>query len=396
MKKLFGLATIFTVIFFVFSSAAPVRGEAGSVNPAAQKVLVGKFQSRGLLVKNPEATPGKPAPALILIPGSGEFGPEEMMPLQVPPHGTDGRPLLSIFAQQFQKSGFHTLQVGKPGIDYFQSWEKFQSNYYDEKMWKSLHWNDLIANVEAALEILKNDPAVDSNKIYLLGHSEGTIVASDVAAKHPEIAGVILLGYAGENIASTLQWQVIDRQIEMVIKADIDANKDGNINQLEAKSWPETALFPPAFLKNQKWDWQAKPVVSIEEISKLWKSDLDLQKVADINFWIQRFSFWKEFATRFDAKETTASIHGDVYVFTGEFDINTPPQWSQALAKTCVSAHKNCHVEIIPNVTHKFDPLNKVPIGPKQNVVLDQGFNPTDPNFLLKLESLASQLKGQD
>lgn len=336
------------------------------------------------------------APAIILIPGSGEFGPEEMMPKSYPLKGTDGYPLLSLYAGAFQKAGFHTLQLGKPGVEFFKDWETVieYQNFYDKGLWTQLRWSDLISNVEEAIKFLHQDPAVDANQIFLLGHSEGTVVASDVAAKNPEISGVILLGYAGESIVSTLHWQVFTRQMEQVISSDIDANHDGFVIEMEARLWPAEALFPPTFLQeNQSWDWKQNSKVSLEEINKMMLADPILQEATDIKIWIKRFPFWIDFASRNNIKETTASIRGSVHVFTGEFDVNTPPEWSMNLKNICDIKSKLCFVEIVSGLTHKFTPVSVTFAGSHFNKVLDQGLNPVDQSFLDRLTSFAGTLK---
>lgn len=159
---------------------------------AAENLKLGKYASRAIWTKTSNVNEMQKAPAIILIPGSGEFGPEEMMPKSYPLKGTDGYPLLSLYAGAFQKSGFHTLQLGKPGVEFFKDWETVieYQNFYDKELWARLRWSDLTSNVEEAIRFLRQDPNVDSNQIFLLGHSEGTVVASDVAAKNPEISGV--------------------------------------------------------------------------------------------------------------------------------------------------------------------------------------------------------------
>ena len=366
-----------------------------SMLASAEQLKIGKFNSRAIWTKASGSSAKTKAPLVILIPGSGEFGPEEVMPKAYPLTGTDGYPLLSIYAKPFQLAGFHTLQLGKPGVEFFESWEKVVSyeNFYDKNMWANLRWSDLVLNVEQAIEVAKADPSVDPTRIYLLGHSEGTVVASDVAAKHPDIAGIILLGYAGEPIGATLHWQTFERQINQVIASDIDSDHDGSITEKEAALWPIDALFPPSFLSEGKsWDWVREPVLKLSVISKMWLDDPILLKESDITTWYARFPFWVDFANRTDVKETTASIHGSVHVFTGQFDVNTPPEWSVKLKEVCDKRSKVCDVRIVPGLTHKFAPVNSKFAGPRFNSTLDQGLNPIDENFLSTLNSLARNL----
>jgi pimeloyl-ACP methyl ester carboxylesterase len=369
-----------------------------------QKPLkVGPFESRALMHVPEGGSASEPKPAIILIPGSGEFGPEEMQPTitthwsENGPTGTDGQPLLSIWAQAFASSGFATLQLGKPGVEFFTDFDSIvnHTNFYDHALWQRLQWTDLVSNVQAAVALLRADPRIDSNKIYLLGHSEGTIVATDVASADPRLAGVILLGFAGESGKSILHWQAFDRSFDMLISPDIDANRDAFISKAEADAWPPTVLFPPSMAT--PWNWSKSPRIPIAQLHSMWLADPALIATADINGIVARFPFWRQLSDRQDIKETAASIRGPVFAFTGDQDINTPAPWVLALGKVCVEKGKiDCHVTILPGLTHKFAPIKTVAAGPRPHAILDQGYNAVSQSFLKTLSDLAESLSGVD
>lgn len=54
---------------------------------------------------------------------------------------------------------------------------------------------------------LKEHPQVNGEKIILLGHSEGCILATKVSEEIEDIAGLILLGGAGTNLAEPINYQ---------------------------------------------------------------------------------------------------------------------------------------------------------------------------------------------
>ena len=53
---------------------------------------------------------------------------------------------------------------------------------------------DLLDDLQAAINLLKKNPTVDSTKIYLLGHGEGAYFAPFVAKENPFIKGIIMMG----------------------------------------------------------------------------------------------------------------------------------------------------------------------------------------------------------
>lgn len=53
--------------------------------------------------------------------------------------------------------------------------------------------NDVVDDLQAAIDELKKNPAIDSNRIYLLGHGEGGYFAPYMANKNPTLKGIILM-----------------------------------------------------------------------------------------------------------------------------------------------------------------------------------------------------------
>ena len=214
---------------------------------AAEHITIGKAKSRGLWTMSSRGDPSKKAPAIILIPGSGPNGPEEMMPGKLTedlkPHG-----LLEQIAKPFIDNGWNVLCLGKPGIEFFKHWDakgSFDSSilYYDEDLFKKTKWKDLVDNLAAGVEYLRNQPTIDPKKIYILGHSECTQVASDYAKRDHLIAGYFLLGYTGKNIRDIVFWQFIKRPIEYFVTTDVDKDHKGYVTHQDTDKWP-SAKFP--------------------------------------------------------------------------------------------------------------------------------------------------------
>jgi uncharacterized protein len=80
-------------------------------------------------------------------------------------------------AQYLSERGFTVLRYDKRGI---------AANYtIDQSVWRNATVNDLIHDAENALNILVQQPEVDSQRISVIGHSEGTIIAPRVAIDNP-------------------------------------------------------------------------------------------------------------------------------------------------------------------------------------------------------------------
>ncbi len=203
---------------------------------AQVKTTFGRFNSRAIFTQSDSAI--CPMPLVILIPGSGANGPEEMAPASAIGDNKD-HSIFDSFSKGLVKGHVGTLAAGKPGVDFFKSWEH-QDRFYDENLYRGLGWQDLINNLGDAVEYAKSLPCVNANKIIILGHSQGTDVAVDYAHQKPQsVKGLILVGFSGENIATTLDWQFFRRPIDSWLELDVDANHDGQISREEASAWPQ-------------------------------------------------------------------------------------------------------------------------------------------------------------
>lgn len=78
--------------------------------------------------------------------------------------------------------------------------DKSEGNYLETGFW------DLVEDIESSIQFLKEDARVDCEKIILLGHSEGCILAPAVN-KRISVNGLILLSGAAETLEEALKRQ---------------------------------------------------------------------------------------------------------------------------------------------------------------------------------------------
>lgn len=68
--------------------------------------------------------------------------------------------------------------------------------------------HDNIADAGAALGALANRSEIDSKRLFMLGHSEGALIATALAAAMAPIAGIVLLAGPARPGAEVLRWQL--------------------------------------------------------------------------------------------------------------------------------------------------------------------------------------------
>lgn len=75
------------------------------------------------------------------------------------------------------------------------------------------HWTtgfyDLVQDAHAALEFLKQQKNIQPNRIFILGHSEGSMIATRLAGIGAEVAGIMLIAGPAQSGEDILKWQAL-------------------------------------------------------------------------------------------------------------------------------------------------------------------------------------------
>ena len=162
-----------------------------------------------------------PFPGVLLIHGSGANDKNETLGY-VHKNGPKPTTPFWLIAQYLSERGFAVLRYDKRGIG---------ANYtIDQNVWGNATVNDLIDDAEKALNILTLQPEVDPQRISVIGHSEGTVIAPRVAMDNPtKVKNVILMGTVAQNlIRDILRYQVVDLNSEYATQV-LDKNHTGLI-----------------------------------------------------------------------------------------------------------------------------------------------------------------------
>ena len=149
--------------------------------PSGDLALEGTLNASGLL----------PGPAALLISGSGPIDRNsnaKRLPINVM-----GRIATNLAANGITSLRYDKRGVGESDGDYL------STGFYDN-----------ISDARAALTALRARPEVDADQVVVIGHSEGALIASALAADE-QLGGVALLAGAATNGKGVLRWQA--RQI---------------------------------------------------------------------------------------------------------------------------------------------------------------------------------------
>ncbi len=160
-----------------------------------------------------------PFPVVVTITGSGQQTRDEYLPL---PGLEKYRPFRQI-AEALASRGIAVLRVDDRGVG--------KSKGIDTlKVSTSANFAD---DVRAQVDFLRGRRDVDPNRIVLLGHSEGGMIAPMVAASDPKIAGIVLLAGTGKRGDAIIAYQV-NQGLEGDITLTEESRAKGRAEQRDA------------------------------------------------------------------------------------------------------------------------------------------------------------------
>ncbi len=202
-----------------------------------------------------------PFPGILLIPGSGPVDMNETGGYLRIDNKTDSllypdaRPFHNI-AQYLSERGFAVLQYDKRGIG-------ANVTFLDNNVWGNVTVDDLIQDAQKALDELLKQPEVNSQKITLIGHSEGTTIVPRIAINNPDkVDNIVLMGTLAQNLLDIGKHQIMTpaHYAQEVLDTDHDglislqkASKDPFFNSLIGDLYPLLTQFNSVY-RNETLD----------------------------------------------------------------------------------------------------------------------------------------------
>lgn len=276
---------------------------------------------------------GGPFPAVILISGSGPQDRNETL--------LGHKPFL-VWADYLTRQGLAVLRYDDRG---------FGKSTGDFKAATSV---DFASDVLAGLTYLKTRREINPQKIGLVGHSEGGLIAPMVAAQSSDVAFIVLMagpGITGEEILY-LQSALISRATGA---SDSAVAKD---RELQKRMY--------AVIKNEKDDAAAetklRPMISQtmarltdDEKKELGLTSTNADTLMQTQF-KQILSPWFRYFLVYDPQPTLKKVKCAVLALNGEKDLQVPPKENLAAIEKALKAggNKNFAVKELPGLNHLF------------------------------------------
>ena len=208
----------------------------------------------------------------------------------------------------------------------------------------STGFHDNVADARAAVETLRSRPEVDPAQVFVVGHSEGALIATELAATDQTLAGVVLLAGTATNGEQVLRWQA-----EQV-----------------SRTLPGPVKLLLRVLRQDILRTQAKRLDQIRATT----SDTARVQLVKINAkWLREFM-------AHDPAPSLRSIRIPVLALTGSKDIQVDPSDVESI---CQLVPSSCSGRLIENVTHL---LRVEPGPPSVRTYKKQAKRPISPELL--------------
>lgn len=244
-------------------------------------------------------------PACIIISGSGPQDRNGRVP------GIGFSVQYEAIAHQLSNSGILVLRYDERGVG------------ESEGDFKTASLSDFVSDVKAGIEYLRSRSDVDSNRICLIGHSEGAIIAPMIAAEDKDIKAIVLMA----GTAKPLDQVIMEQQVFIWSKENIP-------NEMREKSIEEQREF---------FDWvRGKKEWKEEEMPPQYKE-------------LKSKRTWLREHFNHDPVQTMAQVKCKVLILQGKkdkqvFDLHAI-MLSNALDK---AGHEDHMVRIFPDLDHLF------------------------------------------
>jgi acetyl esterase/lipase len=302
-------------------------------------------------------------PLVIFLHGSGHNDMNQTLP---DGKGATFPPLVAAAT----RDGFATLRFNKrgvTGIGPVESTDPAQlmpKNPYDQ----------IQRDAAAVVRFAARSPKVDPSKIFLLGHSEGTNVAANLAAAPREFgiptpAGVVEMGVVGLPVEELLTFQIYGRLLAE-LHDEFDVNGDGRLTAVEVTDGllgqpSEVADQFRSVLRDRRTDRNHDGRIAIDAeagpvLRKITHID-DYPNLPDLDPYT--ISYAKDIARFPTVSQALPKFAGPTLLLNGENDIQTPAR-AAIVADAAVAAAGNQDHKIViypgmahtMNITPKFHP----------------------------------------
>jgi hypothetical protein len=237
---------------------------------------------------------------------------------------------------------------------------------------------DFATDVESAIAYLKTRKEINKNKIGLLGHSEGGLIAPMVASKSKDVAFIVLLagiGMQGDSLL-LLQKKLIE-EASGVSKEDIQKGQLSNrkIFDIVKKSTSLEQLNADLTIHFKQI---VKDIPNHQKPAEMSDDDFVKLQVKQIA------SPWIQYFIKYNPEATLEKVKCPVLAMNGEKDLQVPPKENLEAIKKAITkgGNKRVTTKELPNLNHLFQECKTG--SPDEYATIEQTYSPIVLNEIVK------------
>jgi pimeloyl-ACP methyl ester carboxylesterase len=274
----------------------------------------------------------KPHPAVVLITGSGLQDRDETIAEHKP---------FWIIADHLSRNGIAVLRYDDRG---------FAKSTGDGS---TATLEDFATDAYAAIAWLAKHPKIDGERVGLIGHSEGGVIAPLVASQHPkEVDFLVLL--AGTGVTGS---EIVVHQLGLIMAAS------GAPAELVEREQKNTRAVHRALLDadpaNAKDAIEAVLRAAVAELPESERGDAAAIEATIATQVAVLTSPWMRHFLAYDPIPALKRVKVPVLMLFGDKDLQVDPEQNLAPMKAALAKNKRAEVVRFPGLNHLFQPATK-------------------------------------
>lgn len=272
-----------------------------------------------------------PFPAAILISGSGPHDRNESI--------AGHRPFL-VLADYLTRLGIAVLRYDDRGV------MKSEGDFHEATT------VDFATDAQAAWVFLNRHSRIDGTKTGLIGHSEGAMIGTMVAAQNPKVAFLMLLAGTG----------VPGEQLALMQGQEVSRSRGASEEAIHKKTRMNERLFQVFKTQEdaQRAEEEMKQVISdsLAQMSDAEKKELNVSEqslITDMKGFLADYP-WARFVLGYDPVTDLQKIRCPVLALNGDKDTQVPADVNlTAIGKALKKAgNTNYEIKRLPGLNHMF------------------------------------------
>ncbi len=288
-----------------------------------------------------------PHPAVVLISGSGLQDRDETIAEHKP---------FWIIADHLSRNGIAVLRYDDRG---------FAKSTGDTE---NATLVDFAGDAYAAVTWLAGRAEIDGERIGLIGHSEGGVIAPLVASEHPEAIDFLVL-LAGTGVPGS---ELVVHQLGLIMRASGAPEATVEREQADARAQHRALLDAEA--ADAKAAVEREIRAQIEAMPANERQALgDIEAVVKLQVDMLSSPWFRHFIA-YDPIPALKRVKAPVLILAGDKDLQVDPEQNLAPMKAALKQNKGVEVVRFPGLNHLFQPASKGT--PDEYAVIEQTIAP--------------------